>query len=245
MSALKRTNEKVPLFKHRPSGDVLLRGKDGRWLPSVLADVERRLADHAASQFLDHLVSLDCKRDDLLDTLVWIGPYAEIEDSQAALTGFPRSKLKTVLKRMRTCADEVELLLSLGHTEFLLSGGPPSPLEKELPWVPTNLRLYADYVEGIMDDSSLHPRSHFTRNIGISHLIWVVKATTHKFCDKEVSALISAILSRPGYDEQAHRQWRTEHRDLISPWEKYSEAGANAAKRANSTSGPNLDGNNT
>jgi hypothetical protein len=244
MSALKRTNEKVTLFKHRPSGDVLLRGEDGRWLPDVLAGVERRLADHAVSQHLDHL-SLNCKRDDLLDTLVWIGPYAEIEDSQAALVGFPRAKLKTVLKRMRRCAEDVDILLGLGHTESLLSGGPASPLEKELPWVPTNLLLYADYVEGIMDDSSLHPRSHFTRNIGISHLIAYVKVATSRFCDKEVSALISAILDRPDYDEQAHRQWRAEHRGLISQSEKYFEARANGVRRGSSTAGPNLDGNNT
>lgn len=219
MGAPKRIDTKVTTFNQRPSGDRL-RTDDGKWRPQVLADIERRLTVNQASSDLGRLVDLGCNRDELLDLLVYIGPYAEIEDSQEALTGFRRSKLKTVLKRMRTCADEVELLLSLGHTESLLCGGPPSPLEKELPWVPTNLRLYADYVESIMDDSSLHPRSHFTRNIALSQLVLVVKAATGKYRDKEVSALVSAVLGRPNYGELAHEQWRSEQRKSTPEWDK-------------------------
>jgi hypothetical protein len=125
---------------------------------------------------------------------------------------------------MRACADEVELLLSLGHTESLLSRGPKSPIEEHLPYTPLMLRLYADYVEGVMHDSSLRPRSHFTRNLGISHLILIVKRVTRRFCDREVSALLSAVLDRQGFDEQTLRQWRSDNRDLIVPAEKYYAA---------------------
>jgi len=77
VSARKSTNKKMHLFKHRISGDHLLRGEDGDWLPRVYADIESRLAVHSASQFLKQLVDLGCKRKDLLYSLVWIGPYGE------------------------------------------------------------------------------------------------------------------------------------------------------------------------
>jgi len=207
---------------------------------------------------LEQLVDLGCKRNDLLAMLIWIGPYAKIEDSQEALTGFPRSKLKTVLKRMRLCADDVELLLSLGHTESLLSGGqvgrhtpsrhersksnleeeldPDSGLENELPCIPTNLRLYADYVEGVMDDSSLHPRSHFTRNIGISHLVSTVKAVSGKYYDKAVSALVAAVRNRPDYGEQAHREWREEQRKSKTSADKFIDGQLEAWSKSRQSS---------
>jgi hypothetical protein len=217
MSASKRTDAKDTRFNQRRSGDDL-KTQDGRWRPEVLADVVRRLGESGASPDFDHLVGLGCRRDVLLDFLVWIGPCAQIEDSQAALTGYPRSKLKTVLNRMRKCADEVEVLVSLGHTNSLLSGRLSFPLSKEVLWIPADLRLYADYIESIMRVPSLHPRSHLTRNIAVSNLVMAVKTTTGRFHDREVSALISAVLDRPNYDELAHRQWRSEHSDLLSAW---------------------------
>ena len=232
VSARKSTNKKMHLFKHRISGDHLLRGEDGDWLPRVYADIESRLAVHSASQFLKQLVDLGCKRKDLLYSLVWIGPYAKIEDSREAITGFPRSKLKTALKRMRLCADDVELLLSLGHTESLLIGGPESSIQKEFPFVPANLRLYADYVEGVRDDSSLRPRSHFTRNCGISHLVSTVKAVTGEYHDEAVSALLAAVLNRPDYGEQAHREWRSEQRKSKTPADKFMDGQVEAWARA-------------
>jgi hypothetical protein len=221
MSASRRTDAKYTRLKERSPGDIL-KTADGRWLPEVLAGVEKRLADAGASPDFDHLVGLGCRRDDLFSALLWIGPFAELEDTQAALTGFSRSRLKTVLNRMRACADEVEVLLGLGHSQSLLSGGPPSDLARELPLVPTNLRIYAGYVEAVSADSSLRPRSSFTRNIGKAHLVMLVKSVTGRYCDKEVSGLISAVLDRPAYHAQTHRQWRHEHsKEMSTPLDKY------------------------
>jgi hypothetical protein len=190
-------------------------GTAGRLPTGSCEQVKRLLKEHNATIDFSRLIDLGCSEESLLQMLVWIGPYAEREDSQDALTGFDRAKLKTVLQRMRTCADDLDVLLRLGLTETLLTAGPPTDIEVHLPHVPLMLRLYANYVQGVIGTRELHPRTHFKRNIGISGLVHYVKQRTGKLHDKEVSSLISAVLNRPKYNDVAHRQWRYKHTDLI------------------------------
>ena len=42
-----------------------------------------------------------------------------------------------------------------------------------------------------------------------------VKETSDDWHDEEVSALIAAVMDKPSYDADAHRQWRHENKDLV------------------------------
>jgi hypothetical protein len=71
-------------------------------------------------------------------------------------------------------------------------------------------------------EASLRERSHFSRNIGIGHLVMTVKSVTGKFHDEEVAGLVSAVLNRPEYGALNHCQWRSEHaKDLATPVDDY------------------------
>ena len=186
---------------------------DFLWFARRLSQIEKVLKEHEAWRDLHRLVRSNCDRDELLLLLVLIGPYSAIADSPGMRLQFDRHKLKTLIGRLQRCADEIERLFPHRLNLPLPISVPGADLLSD---VPLNLRFYAQGLLHLFRFKEFRVRSHFYRQLASAALIHYVKQKTGTFHDKEVSALISAVLDRPNYGAQNHIQRRRENREIVS-----------------------------
>jgi len=151
--------------------------------------------------------------------------------------GFDRSELKTVIKRMRQCADDLKRLnihtisqILSEESRFLPATGGRFPRVEGRPslgdvlselnqlygyadGLPWRVRVLALATEEGAKHIYLRDRPLYDSNV--ASIVRYVRQRTRQFRDEEVSALIAAVTERPNYDAVAHRDWRKRNRRLL------------------------------
>ena len=99
------------------------------------------------------------------------------------------------------------------HLRFEL---PNSPFERlrEQPIPSRRLRDFAS----LLDAARAHvgPKRRPRLNAWKARVVATVSRRTGRVFDREVSAIISAVLQQPNYSEKAHQTWRLKHAGLIA-----------------------------
>jgi hypothetical protein len=152
--------------------------------------------------------------------------------------GFDRSRLKTVVNRMRRCACDLERLpISLlrqvlaqmlpytdavkGQATSSQGRNPTCPdllaelrnLCKYQAEAPRRLRVLALAVEKATKGLRFQGRP--LADQAIASVVCYVRQATGRLHNDEVSALIAAMTDRDSYDVVAHRDWRKRNRNLL------------------------------
>jgi hypothetical protein len=174
-------------------------------LARLLAEV--CLVESGAQEDLDQLVALGCDRKRLLFDLGNLLREPHELDSWEGLVGFKPKQTQTVLKRIRTCADEIEHIQTSLMGEALIRS---SAKFRELSTLPAMLQQFALAWDAVT--KSVRPRNRLALNTIMERLVQHVIERTGKPHDREVSALIDALRpAKKPYDETAHRVWRSRH----------------------------------
>ena len=171
------------------------------------ADIERVLKEVQGLDALEKLVSKGCDRSQLIVKLSLVREQPWFRDDWESLIGFGSTKeLKAATKRIRKCADDIELI-NEGSVMFALVVNNPklAPFRS----LPELLRLYCELVD---PPYSIKPKKQRPiLNLSKARLVEYVISATGRPCDREVAELISAVLNDPPdklYSEDAHRTWR-------------------------------------
>jgi hypothetical protein len=125
-------------------------------------------------------------------------------------------ELKTILARIRQCADDVQCLqrTPAGLAALDRAEAECQVIAARDYWaLPQKLRTFADCFERAAPQQASRTRPQ--RNLVIAELVAYVHHKTVRLHDAEVSALISDVLDRPNYSVQTHKDWRREHAPLI------------------------------
>jgi hypothetical protein len=177
-------------------------------LKAALSEVlGSRITEEATSAFCE-LVNLGCDPCTLLMCVAYLVEPARRADKSEKLMGFHPKALKTVVKRMRQSAEDIERILGSQVGRLYLLVHAPG-----LRSLPSDLRLLAS---GVGDSArTIKPGTHLNRRVAIGMLVSNVMGTTGSPYDRQVSALISAAEDRDDYDEVGQRVWRGDNTDLI------------------------------
>ncbi len=175
-----------------------------RQLPAT-QDVEAILRKDAyAPKELQNLVSKGCNREAILVFLSLL-PNPPVKDTWEEALGFDDpKKAHRLAERIRKCAREVGSLES-DYFRILVV----ELLQTSIPHLASTLCSVADLLQAVR--KSAGPKKHPLRNAVICLLVSYVKETTGRYYDKEVSALLSAVLDNDVYDKSRHGRWRREH----------------------------------
>jgi hypothetical protein len=187
-----------------------------------LLTIETLIRDDCGTKFLDNLVTAGCNK----DVLLWLlhpfsrkpvfhlleGTfYTEGPRNSEALFKRNPTQIKKLLKRVEAFATEIETLnLDFEFNYLLPCGGPELKQFWELP---DTVRNYAKFIS--------HTARNYGRgsdriyNIRKAQLTSYVKNETSRFHDKEIAALIGAMLGEP-YDAINHTVWRRKHYDSLA-----------------------------
>jgi hypothetical protein len=140
--------------------------------------------------------------------------------------GFDRKELKTVIRRMRTCAKDLGRLRIQNVTQTLRRGYLRSDrhdsevrkilsnLDSMLSWqsvLPYQLQQLAAATE--LAAKKLQFRRRRDYDEALASLVRYVHERTGRWHDEEVSALVGAVTRRE-YNTEAHRRWRMTHPNL-------------------------------
>lgn len=179
---------------------------------AVREGIQRSLIESAGWQIqrhrdavnaFDELVEKHCDSAFLASRLA-ILKDAHRSDTWDGLTGFADpDSLRTVLKRLRVCAHDVERLRGGVIGKALLQNLPEHAL-------PTNLRGLADRVEKAV--KLIKPRTNLTQRAARADIVRHVRSRTGGPCDRLVAAILYPTL---GCDERAQGQWRHDNRGII------------------------------
>ncbi len=158
--------------------------------------------DRAAFEAFEKLVEQGCDRFFLVAMLSIIAE-APRHDTWEGLTGFSNSKaLRTALKRMWVCANDLEKLLGavIGKTFF------QKPSEQGLP---TQLRSFAHRVE----EKLTKPNRNVTSRAARASIVRHVEEKTGGPHDRLVADILYPAL---GCNESAQNQWRQDNASMIA-----------------------------
>ena len=124
-----------------------------------------------------------------------------------------KRRLKGSIKKIRECAAEIKSLESTKLWALMLYVrslySPPPPF---VPWSQA-LESYADTWTQVIGVTG--PQKHPFQAEVKAWLVAYVEKATGSWHDEELSALIAAVMDKPSYDADAHRQWRHENKDLV------------------------------
>lgn len=172
-------------------------------LTNLLGWNKRRHAE--AFDAFDKLVKKGCDSWFLVSKLAILA-RAHRDDTWEELTGFADPRiLRTALKRMRYCADDVEKLLAgaIGKSLF------QTVSDRNLP---TTLRTFADRLEPTV--RAITPRRNVVRRAAQALIVRHVKERTTGYRDDLVARILSPALGQR--DAVAQGQWRRDQAGLIA-----------------------------
>jgi hypothetical protein len=137
------------------------------------------------------------------------------DESWRTLSGMDLRAFKTVLKQIRHCALVID---RLNRTDLMYRVSIEFRLDRfaglfDSPTLPDQLREYAKAVGSL--PQLLGPRHKHTLHAWKAHLVAIVLEQTGKAHDREVSALMAAVLENQKYSEKAHQAWRLKHGHLV------------------------------
>jgi hypothetical protein len=176
-------------------------------------EVESVLDEHNALDHVQALADAGCDRIEVLSLLEWAFWTAE---SWKELVGMDLRAFKALTSEIRNCAGKIERLEKSELMYHLRYELPNSSFERlrEQPVLSTRLRDFAS----LLDDARTHvgPKRRPRLNAWKARVVATVSTRTGRVCDREVSAIISAILQETNYTEKAHQTWRLKHAGLIA-----------------------------
>lgn len=159
--------------------------------------------DTAAFSAFDELVTMGCDSMFLLSMLVVLAETPRT-DTWKGLTGFDNPDLlRTALKRLGTCAGDVERILGGAIGQGFLQ----SAAERELP---VTLRRTADVIRTVAE--TITPEKNFTKSTARAEIVAHVLARTGQPRDRLVAAILSPTFS---CDERKQSQWRSDNSHFI------------------------------
>jgi hypothetical protein len=199
-----------------------------------LTDIELILDRHSSLSDFETLVAEGCERQRLLDQLGWV---FIVDSSWEHLLGNNLASLRKTVGDVRRCAALIEQLdkTRLIHDVTLEFEVPRVAALREGASLAKRLRMYANELERL--PSAFGPRWKHMLNAWKARMCALVILGTGKFHDREVAAIISAVLEeeerqRPrgkrakirvrrknpyaGYTEKAHQGWRLKNIDAIN-----------------------------
>jgi hypothetical protein len=179
----------------------------------TLSDVGRVLEEHLAYQHLEVLVDAGCDRQQLLIALNLV--FLADEESWETLVGTSLRGFKKAIKEIEACAGLIERLngthlmyrVSIEHRDPRFVG------IRESPTLPEKLREYAKNLDSLRDPYG--PKRKIRAHTWKASIVAIVKESTGKDYDRQVSALIAAVLDNGDYSEKAHQAWRLKHSSAI------------------------------
>ncbi len=177
-----------------------------------LEGIEQLIRDHEASNDLVELVDDGCNRRRLLLYLDFLrNPYRDFQDDWETFFGVgDRKTAQRTAERFRGIADEIERINDRGLFSWWLRLTDPK-LRKFIE-LPNLIRRYSQILEA---PSKIKPKKqHPIFNAVQATLVKYVKLKTGRSHDRQVSALISAVLDK-SYTEDDLRSWRHQHKDFI------------------------------
>jgi hypothetical protein len=178
----------------------------------ALSEVERVLIKHSAQRELKSLVNAGCDRGRLMAVL----QLAFLTDeSWRTLSGMDLRTFKSELRQVRHCAHVID---RLNRTDLMYRVSIEFRLDRfaglyRSPKLPDQLREYAKAVGSL--PQLLGPRHKHTLHAWKAHLVAIVLEQTGKAHDREVSALMAAVLENQEYSEKAHQAWRLKYGHLV------------------------------
>ena len=196
----------------------------------ALSNVEDVLKEHGAEHDFETLVKAGCNRGELIMTL----ELAFLADeSWETLVGMDLRSFKTDIAKVRHCADLIE---RLNRTELIYRVSTEGRIHRfaavyDSPTLPERLHEYASNLNSLL--GVVGPKPKHRTHAWKASIVAIVRESTGKDHDKEVSALIAAVLNHDDDDDysvKAHQAWRAEHKDEIERmqrrvrerWRKYT-----------------------
>jgi hypothetical protein len=154
--------------------------------------------------YVQDLVELGCDKAELIGALVVIKGAAGRE-TWDRLTGMTPKRLREVTARnLNKAADEIEQINSkLGSIQQIMRR------HVAFRMLPNLLREYAVELEALSRTGG--EKRHPLLKSAKCNLVQYVKEKTGRFCDEEVSGLLSDILDNSNYDAAQHGNWRREY----------------------------------
>ena len=173
------------------------------------ARIEELLRKSGAEIALEKLVDRKCNRQYLL-TILHLIVEPPFSDEWEAVVGLPPRKIKpTVLKRLETCAQDIESMNAGWH---LWAAGLGSDAWQKFKTLPELLRLYAIWIQEMFSYGG--PKRHPVLKAQKCILVQYVKQATGLYCDDLVAHLLAAVLQNEDYSGAQHGNWRREHCQL-------------------------------
>jgi hypothetical protein len=178
----------------------------------VAPRIEDVLTDHAANRDLEALVRAGCEHDRvvaLLDLVFWT------DESWQQLVGMGQSRFQREIRQIRNCAAVVD---RLNRSELIYHASVEIKLLQFIdvhksPSLSEQLRAYAEGLDFLR--KMFGPKTKLRQHVWKAQLVAMVVNNTGTPHDREVSALIGAVLDDPKYSEKAHQAWRLGHAELI------------------------------
>ena len=137
------------------------------------------------------------------------------DESWKQLVGMDLRRFKREIGNIRHCADIIDRLnrSDLVYHVSVEVQLPQFIEVRRLQTLSEQLREYADTLDSLrrVFGPKSRPRLHAWK----AWIVAVVTEDTKAPHDREVSALIGAVLDEPKYSEKAHQKWRLDHIDHI------------------------------
>jgi len=222
-----RKHNKKKLSRMRRNRLPLQTGNNGclqqmRNLRVDLDEVKQRLVDYGADAAFDTVVSGSCDPTHLLVLLAGLTSDGSSLNAWE-LFGFPPRQLRSVARRMRQCAKDIEVLDRNKMLRLMLWPKFSGKLSMEqffdrVASLPTLMRESADTMDDVSRNSQIAPRALNPFNIALAQLVAYVQRYTGKPNDDHVSAMVNAACKRSfgrPYTADALKVWRNGHSDLI------------------------------
>jgi hypothetical protein len=201
-----------------------------------LSEIELILERHSLIGNLNALFERDDDRQRLLAHLDMASIF-NVDTSWEHLTGRTLENLKRLVRDIRICAAQIE---QLGKTRLVLNATLELRVSgiaalKEGTALVSRLRMYASDLEFLL--SAFGPRRKPMFNSWKAAICALVVSSTGRFHDRDVAAIISAVLEEEerrvpcrrklkvrvrrrtphhGYTEKAHQKWRRENSEAIN-----------------------------
>jgi hypothetical protein len=185
-----------------------------------LSDAERILKENGALPDLQALARFGCNREGLISVLEIAG-LADDSWTTRLGRGMDRRKFLSIMEQIRECANLIARLnrSELIHTLSVELRDPWFAALHNRPTLPERLRYYAQSFELL--PKVFGPRRRNREDSWKALLVAQVLEDTGRPHDKQVSALIAAVLDLRKYSEQAHGKWRRNHGAQIKKMEKH------------------------
>ena len=200
----------------------------GRFQYTLLTKIEKVISEHSATLALEKLISCGCTREELLFRLLLLHSKTTASNTWQRLIGMERRQIKSATSGLARCAGQVARI-NRSQVFMLLCQKAPAVWESLYPRIrepgiegmiaklPLILCTYEKTLEQCSKE--FQPGKRFNLHAAKEEFVKYVCAKTGKPHDREVSAMISAMLDDDNYSPDDHLQWR-KRRGLACPRRK-------------------------